>query len=363
MTGTGIVRQHSVGSLGMSAQDAIDIARRVLATEDYQIVAVGPTAATFVRSVRPQWATIAAYVAAVPTLGLSLFGLLFRIQEQCTVSGQTSRRGTALSLSGVVTTATLHELESALRRASGQAPPGPGPGYGTGSVEAHEPFPGQGRSGPRSGATPGFLAEPPQNSPLRAAPPGRPAPSTGSEPLLPGPLLQPGSFPAAAPDPFPVAQQPDPFPVAQQPDPFPVAQQPDPFPSAHRIGIRRLSRIGIRRLSRIRSRWPSSPTRSRWPSSRIRIRRLSRIGIRRLSSRTRSRWPSSRIRSRRLSPIGIRRRRHLKPLRPPPRPRLSRWPHLRSGPPKGRRLRPGTLPPPSAGPGEPPPTWTNRTWA
>lgn len=115
---TGTVRQHSVVNLGIPPQEAIQIARRVLATEGYQSVAVGPTAATFVRDVRPAGITIAAYACAIPTLGLSLFALLIRSQDQCTVTGETSRRGTALSLSGVVTAGTLKDLESALRQRS-----------------------------------------------------------------------------------------------------------------------------------------------------------------------------------------------------------------------------------------------------
>jgi hypothetical protein len=106
---SGIVRQHSVVGLDLPAQEAIQIARRVLAAEGYQSVAVGPTAATFVRDVRPP-------------LGLALLSVLARSQEQCTVTAQTSRRGTALSLSGVVSTETLQDLEAELLRSSGHEP-------------------------------------------------------------------------------------------------------------------------------------------------------------------------------------------------------------------------------------------------
>jgi hypothetical protein len=111
---TGIVRQHSVVGLEIAPHEAIQIARRVLAAEGYESVAVGPTAATFAREVRPSWVTIAAYACAVPTLGLSLLALLIRVQEECTVTGETTRRGTTLSLSGVMTSETVHDLEAAL---------------------------------------------------------------------------------------------------------------------------------------------------------------------------------------------------------------------------------------------------------
>ena len=147
---TGIVRQHSVVGLGIPPQEAIQIARRVLATEGYQSVAVGPTAATFVRDVRPPGITIAAYACAIPTLGLSLFALLIRSQEQCTVTGETSRRGTALSLSGVVTTETLRDLESALRHSSDLAG---GPPVVDESYNQY-PTPGQGAPAQRPVAPP-----------------------------------------------------------------------------------------------------------------------------------------------------------------------------------------------------------------
>jgi hypothetical protein len=137
---TGIVRQHSVVGLDLPAQVAIQIARRVLATEGYQSVAVGPTAATFVRDVRPP-------------LGISLLSALSRAQEQCTVSAETSRRGTALSLSGVVTTRTLQELEDSLRQESGKHPAAPI----TDDVQNRQSTPGRGAAAQRSAppATPG----------------------------------------------------------------------------------------------------------------------------------------------------------------------------------------------------------------
>jgi hypothetical protein len=139
-----VVRQHSVVGLAIPPHEAIQVARRVLATEGYQSVAVGPTAATFVRDVRPQAVTIAAYAFAVPTLGLSLFGLLIRTQQQCTVTGETSSRGdgTALSLSGVVTTETLQMLERALQHA-GQKAAVPSPDG------AYNPFPAPDRDNGR----------------------------------------------------------------------------------------------------------------------------------------------------------------------------------------------------------------------
>jgi hypothetical protein len=140
---SGIVRHHKVAGLGIPVQEAIEIARRVLSTERYQSVAIGPTAATFVRSSRPAWVPYVAFGLAIPTIGLSLFTLLIKVQESCTVTAGTSSRGTSLSLSGVLLPSTLHNLESSLRS-------------GSASGDAYDPFPGSassgsGRSGRRSG--------------------------------------------------------------------------------------------------------------------------------------------------------------------------------------------------------------------
>ncbi|HST83538.1 MAG TPA: hypothetical protein VLL08_17535 [Kineosporiaceae bacterium] len=145
--------------LDLPAQEAIQIARRVLAAEGYQSVAVGPTAATFVRDVRPP-------------LGLALLSALARSQEQCTVTAQTSRRGTALSLSGVVSTETLQDLEAELLRSSGHEPVTPAGDNG------FNPFPILGASPPRPvpPATPDQPVGPSLDSdaaPQREAPPRR----------------------------------------------------------------------------------------------------------------------------------------------------------------------------------------------
>jgi hypothetical protein len=132
---SGIVRHHKVAGLGIPVQEAIEIARRVLSTERYQSVAIGPTAATFVRSSRPAWVPYVAFGLAIPTIGLSLFTLLIKVQESCTVTAGTSSRGTSLSLSGVLLPSTLQTLESALRSGSASGP-------------AYDPFPG---AAPRSG--------------------------------------------------------------------------------------------------------------------------------------------------------------------------------------------------------------------
>jgi hypothetical protein len=197
-----------VVGLDLPAQEAIQIARHVLATEGYQSVAVGATAATFVRDVRPSRITIAAYACAIPTLGLSLLALLIRSQQQCTVTGETSRYGTALSLSGVVTTKTLEELESALRRAGGHQTGGPqtggpqtgGPqtgGHLVGGPQADEvysQFPTPGRGSPVQRPVPSanpLLARPPASGRSAASDPLPTPPSTGG--LGKGPQ---SSFPA-----------------------------------------------------------------------------------------------------------------------------------------------------------------------
>jgi hypothetical protein len=192
----------------MPAPEAIQIARRVLAAEGYQSVAVGPTAATFVRDVRPPGITIAAYACAIPTLGLSLFALLIRSQEQCTVTGETSRRGTALSLSGVVTTETLQDLEGALRHASQQAG-GPPPDDGFNQF----PTPGRGAPAQRPvtpagpAAAPGYPDAPARAGGGRFPESGQyPSPLLGRDPLPPPPApparpQAPGR--SAVPDPLP----------------------------------------------------------------------------------------------------------------------------------------------------------------
>ena len=222
---TGTVRQHSVVGLAIPPHEAIQIARRVLATEGYQSVAVGPTAATFVRDVRPQAVTIAAYAFAVPTLGLSLFALLIRTQEQCTVTGETSRRGTgtALSLSGVVTTQTLQDLEGALRHGRQQAPvPSPDDAYG--------PYPTPGRAVDEASSPfpPSLLGQAPSDPlPLPPAPPRPQSLSRGSsEPLPSGPDLlrrprRPSAFPEGFQDGF-AEPEPDPY-SASEPEPAPYS--------------------------------------------------------------------------------------------------------------------------------------------
>jgi hypothetical protein len=215
---SGIVRHHKVAGLGMPVHEAIEVARRVLSIERYQSVAIGPTAATFVRSSRPQWVPFVAYGLAIPTLGLSLFALLIQAQEQCTVTAEQSSRGTKLSLSGVLLPSTLQTLESALHSRSSSEPDAPN------SDEAFNPFPGSGRPGRRSGGEIGY--GPPSD--------GFPAPSADfPPPLLLPPEVEPASssweppFPVESDSPFP-GRADSPFPV-QPGTPIPI--QPDsPFP-------------------------------------------------------------------------------------------------------------------------------------
>ncbi|MFN8074049.1 MAG: FHA domain-containing protein [Kineosporiaceae bacterium] len=200
----GLVAVDEVVPLAVSARAEVlaDLVRVLTEAPVHEVRNVGADQIVAMRRVRPLWATVTAWVLALPTLGLGL--LLLRVRRESSLSLRllSGTQGVDLALEGTVERATLERLRGLRATVASRTPRRPTPMVAPAPVASLPSVPavppgvaGPSLSaGPSGPAGPGLLAPPP----AAATFPGHPAPAVPlpdaapafpppSSPLLPPP--------------------------------------------------------------------------------------------------------------------------------------------------------------------------------
>jgi hypothetical protein len=218
-----VTLERAIACPHASVAVAADTAAQVLTSAGYRRgLGFGPTQ-SYVRAYRPMWATVLAFVLAVPTVGLGLLLLLVKAKDHCNVVIEDGPYGVVALVSGRVPASLPAHLEAA---SGGNYPD---PGY---PQQPQQPShmllsPSQGggyEAGPQQSSIlrPAF---PPHGSQGSQAPQGSPPPHAPAEPP---PFPYPSGRPQSRPEPQRPQQQPQaqPEPARNDQQPAPVAVRP-----------------------------------------------------------------------------------------------------------------------------------------